>query len=52
MNLKIYSVVGMVPNMLVLLPSVGAINLFILSVFSVPIVSVATGYILLRRYPC
>ena len=51
MNLKIYSAAGFFPNILVSLPSLGAGNLMLLSMFCVPIVSVIAGYVLLRKYP-
>lgn len=51
MNLKIYSAIGFVPNTLVSLPSLGAGNLMLFSMFFVPIVSVFSGYILLSKYP-
>jgi hypothetical protein len=51
MNLKIYAAVGVVPNTLVSLPSLGAGNIMLLSMVFVPIVSLITGYVSLRKYP-
>ena len=51
MNLKIYSAIIFIPNILVSSLSFGSGNLIIFSILCVPLFSIVSGYFALKKYP-
>ncbi len=51
MNLKIYSATIFIPNLLISLLAFESGNLKILSILSVPVISIVSGYFALKKFP-